>query len=48
MDQRANIGVFEQPQRAIRGFGNIADAFSNLPAFSSFGTALSIKDDARE
>src|ERR1043166_7552088 len=48
MDQRAGTGVFQHPQRAIRGFFHIADAGADIPALGGFGAAMAVKDDAVE
>ncbi len=45
MDQQAGIGIFQHPQRAVRGFLHIADAMADIPAFRGFGAAMAIEDD---
>src|SRR5260221_2502298 len=48
MDQGAGIGVFQQPQRAIRGLRHIADALAQIPALGGLGSAFAVEDDASE
>ena len=48
MDQRAGIGVFQHPQRAIGAFFYIADAVAHIPAIDGFGAAMAVKGDADE
>src|SRR6266545_722138 len=44
MDQGAGIGVFQQPQRAIRGLRHIADALAQIPALGALGSAFAVED----
>src|SRR5690242_10778799 len=46
MEQRAGIGVFQHPQRAIGAFFYITDAVARIPALGGFGAAMPVKDDA--
>ena len=48
VDQGAGIGVFQHPQRAIRAFFHIADAFPYIPALGGFGAAMAVEGDADE
>jgi hypothetical protein len=48
MDQRAGIGVFQHPQRAIGAFFHIADAVAHIPALGGFRAAMAVEDDAVE
>src|SRR5579871_3532977 len=46
VDQRAWVGVFQHPQRAIGSFFDIANAFADVPALGGFGAAMAVHDDA--
>src|SRR5437868_3109932 len=48
VNQRAGIGIFQQPQRAICGFRHIADTFSHAPTLGWLGAPFAVEDDAVE
>ena len=48
MDERADTGVFQHPQRAIRTLFHIADSLPHIPALGRLGSAFTVKNDAIE
>src|SRR4051812_15355562 len=48
MDQGSGVSVLQHPERPIGGLFHIADAMADVSAFSQFGAAVAVKDDAVE